>query len=240
MRITASTTFPDTPTLVAEVCAELSTSPLKGRRILVTGGPTPVPIDNVRIITNRFTGRLGTAIADELTLRGANVKFILGKTGLTPPSYIDCTRARTFDEYRGAVLDTLAADEYDAGIFSAAVADYKPQEVTEGKIASGGALKSIPLTPTEKVIDLVHEKFPKMPMVSFKYQENLTHDELMAIAQDRLAKGHLAVVANRGEETGPNGEQIAYIVSKGAEPQRFQDKPEIAAGIADFLEKKLI
>ena len=59
--------IPDTDTLVAEVCAELSTSPLKGRRILVTGGPTPVPVDNVRLITNRFTGKLGTAIADELT-----------------------------------------------------------------------------------------------------------------------------------------------------------------------------
>ena len=231
--------IPDTPTLVAEVCAELSTSSLKGRRILVTGGPTPVPIDSVRILTNRFTGKLGTAIADELTLRGADVKFILGKTGLTPPSYIDCSRARTFDEYRGAVLDTLADDRYDAGIFSAAVADYKPLEVTAGKIASGGALKSIPLTPTEKVIDLVREKFPKTAMVSFKYQETLTHDELMTIARDRLAKGHLAVVANRGEETGPNGEQIAYIVSESAEPQRFQDKPEIAAGIADFLEKAL-
>ena len=74
--------IPDTETLVAEVCAELSTSPLKGRRILVTGGPTPVPIDNVRLITNRFTGKLGTAIADELTLRGAQVQFVLGKTGL--------------------------------------------------------------------------------------------------------------------------------------------------------------
>ncbi len=231
--------IPDTETLVAEVCAELATSLLKGRRILVTGGPTPVPIDSVRLITNRFTGKLGTAIADELTLRGAKVQFVLGKTGLVPPSYIECTRALNFDEYRDAVLEALGEGDYACGIFSAAVADYKPREVAEGKIPSGGALERLELVPTEKVIDLVRERFPEVPMVSFKYQENIDHEELMQIAQSRVDKGHLAVVANRGEETGPNGEQIAYIVSESAEPQRFQDKPEIAAGIADFLEKAL-
>jgi len=231
--------IPDTETLVAEVCAELSTSPLKGRRILVTGGPTPVAIDSVRLITNRFTGKLGTAIADELTLRGANVQFILGKTGLVPPSYIECTRARNFDEYRDAVLEALAKGDYACGIFSAAVSDYKPREVAEGKIPSGGALKSLDLVPTEKVIDLVRKRFPDVPMVSFKYQENIDHEELMQIAQSRVDKGHLAVVANRGEETGKNGEQIAYIVTADAKPEQFTDKPEIAHGIADFLERNL-
>jgi phosphopantothenoylcysteine decarboxylase/phosphopantothenate--cysteine ligase len=231
--------IPDTETLVAEVCAELSTSPLKGRRILVTGGPTPVPIDNVRLITNRFSGKLGTAIADELTLRGAKVQFVLGKTGLVPPEYIECTRARNFDEYRDAVMATLGEGDYAAGIFSAAVADYKTSKVAEGKIPSGGALQSLDLVPTEKVIDLVREKFPDVPMVSFKYQENLAHEELMGIARSRVDKGHLAVVANRGEEVGPNGEQIAYIVSARAEPEKLMSKPAIARGIADFLEKEL-
>lgn len=231
--------IPETDTLVAEVCAELSGSPLKGRRILVTGGPTPVQIDNVRLITNRFTGQLGTAIADELTLRGAKVRFVLGNTGLVPPGYIECARARNFDEYRDAVLDALGEGDYVAGIFSAAVADYKPREVVEGKIPSGGALQSLELVPTEKVIDLVRERFPDVPMVSFKYQEKLDHEQLMRIAQERVDKGHLAVVANRGEEVGPKGEQIAHIVSAGAEPERFVDKSEIARGIADFLERKL-
>ena len=61
----------------------------------------------------------------------------------------------------------------------------------------------------------------------------------MQIAQSRVDKGHLAVVANRGEETGKNGEQIVYIVTAAAKPERFTDKPEIASGIADFLERSL-
>ncbi|GMR24460.1 MAG: hypothetical protein BMS9Abin37_3008 [Acidobacteriota bacterium] len=93
--------------------------------------------------------------------------------------------------------------------------------------------------PTDKVIDLVRERFPDIPMVSFKYQENIAHEELIQIAQTRVDQGHLAVVANRGEETGKSGEQIAYIVTAGAKPERFTDKPEIARGIADFLERTL-
>lgn len=230
--------IPDTQTLVAEVCAELSASPLRGRKILVTGGPTPVPVDNVRIITNRFTGKLGIAIADELTLRGAKAHLVLGKTGLNPPSYVECTKARTFDEYRDAVLDTLDPD-YACGIYSAAVADYKPKRVAEGKIPSGGALQSLDLVPTEKVIDLVLERFPNVPMVSFKYQENLTHDALMDIANSRLEKGHLAVIANRGEERGPKGEHIAWVVTNDADPKKLITKAAIASGIADFLEGAL-
>jgi len=231
--------IPATETLVAEVCAELSDSPLKDQRILVTGGPTPVPIDNVRIITNRFTGKLGIAIATELTLRGAKAHFVLGKTGRSAPSYVECTRTRTFDEYRDAVLETLGSADYAAGIYSAAVADYKPKAVAEGKIPSGGALQSIDLVPTEKVIGLVRERFPDIPMISFKYQENITHDELMGIAQSRLDQGHLAVVANRGEETGPDGEQIAWICTNGTKPRQHVTKPGIASAIADFLERAL-
>ena len=231
--------IPETSTLVAEVCAALSTSPLKGRSLLVTGGPTPTLVDNVRRITNRFTGRLGTEIADELTLRGAKVHLILGETGLTPPDYIPCARIRSFEEYRDAVMSVVGAREFTAGIFSAAVADYKPKEVAEGKIPAGGALKSIELAPTEKVIDLVRNKYAKLPMVSFKYNENIDHDELIEIAKRRVAKGHLAVVANRGEETGPNGEQTAYIVSKAGVSEQLIGKPGIASAITDFLEREL-
>ncbi len=231
--------IPDNDVLVAEVCAELSTSSLRGRRILVTGGPTAVPIDGVRRITNRFTGRLGIEIANELTLRGADAQLILGDAGTSAPSYVECTRVGSFDEYRDAVLAALDGQEHAAGIFSAAVADYRAETVVEGKIPSGGALKTLSLTPTEKIIDQVHGRFAGLPMVTFKYEENVTSDELLEIARRRLAKGHLAVVANRGEETGPKGEQVAYIVSNGEAEGPLVGKRNIAIGIADFLEAKL-
>jgi phosphopantothenoylcysteine decarboxylase / phosphopantothenate---cysteine ligase len=75
-------------------------------------------------------------------------------------------------------------------------------------------------------------------MLPFKYQEGMTHEELMAIARERLGV-YPAIVANRGEERGPAGEQVAYLVSRQGEPRRLVGKPGIARGIADHLEAVL-
>jgi len=233
--------IPSEETLVSEVCREVSTSPLRGQRVLVTGGPTPVPIDAVRRITNRFRGRLGAEIALELHLRGAEVRLIHGDGAFRPPDYVPYRVARTYDEYVQAVTEELAAAPTAAGIFSAAVADYRPKQVLPGKTASGGALSSLELVPTEKVIGLVRQRYPDLFMVTFKYQEGLSHDELMAIGRRRLAglTGPGAVVANRGEESGPHGEQVAWLLAGDAAPRRMESKPAIAAVLADLLEQHL-
>jgi phosphopantothenoylcysteine decarboxylase / phosphopantothenate---cysteine ligase len=228
--------IPHESTLVAEVCRAVSQSSLKNRSILVTGGPTPVKIDNVRRITNRFRGKLGVEISKELYLRGANVLLIHGDGAYRPPASLPYRIARTYDDYREIVNQELSNGNYEMGIFSAAVADYRPPEVKDGKIPSGGAIKGIELVPTVKVIDEVREKFPKLKMISFKYQENLSHDNLISIAKERLKGNDCAVIANRGEETGPNGDQIAWLISKTKEPQRLTGKSGIAIAIADFLE----
>jgi len=231
--------IPSEETLVSEVCREVSTSPLRGVRVLVTGGPTPVPIDAVRRITNRFRGRLGAEIALELHLRGAEVRLIHGDGAFRPPDYVPYRVARTYDEYVQAVTEELAAAPTAAGIFSAAVADYRPQRVLPGKTASGGALAHLELVPTEKVIGLVRQRYPDLFMVTFKYQEGLSHDELMAIGRQRLEglTGPGVVVANRGEESGPHGEQVAWLLTGDAEPRRMESKPAIAAALADLLEE---
>lgn len=228
--------IPHESTLVAEVCRAVSQSPLKNRSILVTGGPTPVKIDNVRRITNRFRGKLGVEITKELYLRGADVLLIHGDGAYRPPASLPYRIAKTYDDYREIVNQELSGRNYEIGIFSAAVADYRPPEVKKGKIPSGGALKGIELVPTVKIIDEVREKFPKLKMISFKYQENISHDRLISIAQERLKGSDLAVIANRGEETGPKGEQIAWLISKTGEPRRLTGKSGIAIAIADFLE----
>lgn len=225
--------------LVAEVCRAVSASPLRGVRVLVTGGPTPVPIDQVRRITSRFRGKLGVRIAEELHLRGAEVCLIHGDGAFRPPDHLPWRLARTYDEYLDAVLDELAARDYAFGIFSAAVADYRPKQVHPGKIPSGGVLSSLELVPTAKVIEQVRERFPELHMTTFKYQEGVAHEALMAVAAERLARGSQAVVANRGEESGPHGEQVAYLAVPGREPQRLVGKRVIAAALADHLEAVL-
>ena len=227
--------LPAEEVLVAEVCRALARSPLAGRAILTTGGPTPVPIDGVRRLTNIFTGELGSRIAEELYLRGANVEHVHGLSSFSPPAWLPHTVVSTYDEYRQHVHTRLAARRFAAGVFSAGVADYAPTVVLPGKTPSGGALAQIDLRPLPKVIDEVRSAHPELYMVTFKYQENLTHEELLVIARERLSDYPL-VVANRGEEKGPHGEQVAHLVTRDGEPRRAVGKRAIAAAIADHLE----
>ena len=226
--------LPAEKAIALHVCRAVSSSSLKDIPILVTGGPTPVPIDNIRRLTNRFTGRLGSYIAEELYFRGAKVKLIHGQGSYTPPNYLPHKIVSTYDEYLTEVMVELA-HPYRFGIFSAAVADYKPAQVFPGKIPSG-ALSKIDLVPTKKIIAEVRAKFPSLGMITFKYQENISHEELISIAQTRLNQGYQMVVANRGEEHQTTGAQVAYLITKEQAPQKAVGKQEIAQAIADYLE----
>ncbi len=230
--------LPPEEALVAAVCRAVSKSPLQGKGILVTGGPTPVPIDSVRRITNVFTGELGARIAEELYLRGAAVRLIHGAGSFQPPAHLPCDRVATYEEYRARVHERLGSGAFVAGVFSAGVADYRPAVVLPGKTPSGGALQRLDLVPVPKVIDEVRERHPDLLMMTFKYQENLSHDELMAIARSRLDRFPL-VVANRGEERGPHGEQVAHLVAADRAPERMVGKLEIARRLADALAERL-
>jgi phosphopantothenoylcysteine decarboxylase / phosphopantothenate---cysteine ligase len=228
--------LPPETEIVAQVIRAVSNSPLKNMPILVTGGATPTPIDNVRILTNRFTGKLSGCIAEELFYRGANVKLIRGQGSYNPPSYLPHIAINTYQEYRETVIKELSQHNYRWAIFSAAVADYQPKQVFSGKIPSGGALQNIELIPTAKIIQEVRAKFPDLGMITFKYQENISHEKLIEIAEARLQQGYQMVVANRGEEKGENGEQIAYLVTANNPPQKIIDKQNIAIALTNWLE----
>lgn len=234
--------------IVMDVCRRLSKSPVKGLKILVTAGPTPVEIDSVRLITNKFSGKLGILTAEELYRRGANVTLLQSYYGMRPPRYLPYKLFKTFDDYANAVK-TMLAKGFHYGVFSAAVADYRPEKVLKGKTPSKGALKNIKLVNTFKVIDIVREQYPDLRMVSFKYEEGKTYDDLSKIAEKRIIKhGHTAVVATDGPTT-ENSEQVAYIFYKDPQKDKtgvevyndtYVGKVEIAKGVADFIEKNCL
>jgi phosphopantothenoylcysteine decarboxylase / phosphopantothenate---cysteine ligase len=225
--------LPDTELLCVAVGRALSRSPLQGRRILVTAGPTPVPIDGVRRILNRFRGRLGALVAEELVWRGAEAELLLGDGAWRPKAPVPTTIARSYDDYRDLCLDRVRQGLF-AGVFSAGVADYRPREPVAGKIASGQPSLQLELVPTEKVIDLACAADPAMHCVAFKYLEQVSTDELLAVARRRLGRASL-VVATRGAET-QGEEQRAHLVT--AEAERAVDgKRHIARAIADHLER---
>lgn len=229
--------LPDLEEIVMRTARALSRSPLRGQAILVTGGPTPVPLDGIRRLTNRFTGQLGVEIAKALWLSGAEIKLILGHSGLQPPAWLPHTIVPDYATYRATVLSTLAEQPYRAGIFSAAVADYAPEAVVDGKLPSGQQELVFQLRPTAKVIQEVKTRFPELALISFKFEQNLSHDALMQIARSRLAQGHAAVVANRAEEQG--AEQVAWLVSPEQPEQKIEGKTAIGLALCAWLESHL-
>ncbi|MCB1395818.1 MAG: phosphopantothenoylcysteine decarboxylase [Rhodobacter sp.] len=224
--------LPDTEVLCIAVGRALSTSPLLGRKIMVTAGPTPVPIDGVRRIVNRFRGRLGARVAEELTWRGAEAELILGDGAWRPKTPMPITVTRTYDEYRDTVVARAKSGLW-AGIFSAGVADYRPKQAVSGKIASGQASLMLELEPTEKVIDMAMDAGGAMHTIAFKYLEGVTEDELVRVAAKRLDRCGL-VVATRGEDTRGTEQRALMVTPQGVTP--VDDKRAIAAAIADHLE----
>ena len=230
--------LPSKEILVAETIRSIHPAPLKGSEILITGGSTPVYLDNIRCITTRFTGALSIEIAKECYFQGANVHLVLGAPRQAPPDYLKTHFVENFDEYEETVKQILEAHPISAGIFSAAVADFRPESVFPGKIPSGQP-QTMKLVTTKKITEQVSEKFPKLFMVTFKYEEQVTHEQLMTIAQSKLKKGSSIVVANRGEEKGKQGEQIAWLVEKDLLPEKMVGKPQIALTLLHCLAEKL-
>lgn len=224
--------LPDTEVLCVAVGRALSTSPLRDKRIMVTAGPTPVPIDGVRRIVNRFRGRLGADVTEELVWRGADAELLLGDGAWRPRAPMPLAIARTYDAYRDMVLERVQAGLF-AGVFSAGVADYRPKTVVDGKIVSGAAEYPLLLEPTEKVIDLAMAANPAMHTIAFKYLEKVSEDELVRVAAKRLDRARL-VVATRGEDTRGREQRALMVTSAGV--VAVDGKAAIARAIADHLE----
>lgn len=232
--------LPDGEVIVAETIRALSQSALKGKRLLVTGGPTPVWIDRIRYITTRFTGELAIEIGKEAYFHGANPQLILGRGSKIPPSYLPVIWVQSYQEYLKEVEQQVALDPSQIGIFSAAVADYQPESFFDGKLPSQKKIQNLPLIPTEKVIQRLQKKFPELFMVTFKYEESISHEALMKLARDRLKGGHRMVVANRGEETGPQGQQVAWLVGTTGVEQRAEGKQTIASRLMEHLQTEFV
>ena len=134
------------------------------------------------------------------------------------------------------MLQTAAETPLAAAILSAAVADYRPRQAYPGKLASGQPQLSLELEPTAKVINLLRQAAPNLPMVTFKVLQGASEQELLAEAQRRLQHFQL-VVANHAEQVS-GSEQTAWLVHANG-TSRHQGKAAIATAIVDWLEGHL-
>ena len=148
--------MPGPQTLLAYIEKEIACEKdLKGKKILVTAGPTQEAIDPVRYITNHSSGKMGYSVAKAAMLRGADVTLVSGRTAIEPPMFVKVVPIVTAKEMFDAV--TSVSDEQDIIIKAAAVADYRPAVVSSEKVKKKDGEMSIALERTDDILKYLGE-----------------------------------------------------------------------------------
>ncbi len=185
--------MPDVPELVERVRGHFVARDLEGKRVLITAGPTREPIDPVRYISNRSSGRMGYALADAARRRGAIVTLISGPTALPVPLGVDVIRVITAAEMHDAVM--AAVSQNQIVIKAAAVSDFTPVTVAATKIKKreGTDALTIELRKTPDILAEVGRLAPRPFIVAFAAET----DHVEENAKEKLArKGADLIVAN--------------------------------------------
>ena len=212
---------------------------LAGRRIVVTAGPTWEPIDPVRFVGNRSTGRMGFAVAREAFARGADVTLVVGPGTVQPPEGPRLVEVATAEEMRMAVLET--ADDADAVVMAAAVADFRPREAAPSKLKKEGGPPGLELVPTPDILAELGEVKGDRILVGFAAEteevEEAGRTKLVAKRLDLLVANE---VGREGTGFGSEENHAAILSRTGDdEPLRDWTKAELAAAICDRLTKLL-
>ncbi len=239
----AKAKIPEVETIVEAVIGRLGPRDLQGMKFVLTAGPTRGWFDDVRFITNPSTGKMGIALTKEIIQRGGEVTLILGPSCIEPPIDAKSIQVGTTNEMLDAVMAEI---EQDTKVFisSAAVLDYIPAEVEDGKRASGNEF-SITLKPTPKIINTVREKHKDLFIVGFKVESGVTDEELQARARVKIDSGVCdIVVANdakrEGVAFGTDTNQVIIVGRNGyTKTLDMSSKRDIARGIIDVILEKV-
>ena len=183
--------MPEPETLLAYIERETACEKdLKGKKILVTAGPTQEAIDPVRYITNHSSGKMGYAIAKTAMLRGADVTLVSGCTAIEPPMFVNLVPVVTAKDMYEAV--TSVSDEQDIIIKAAAVADYRPAKVSDEKIKKSEGQMSIELERTDDILKYLGEH---KPTGQFLCGFSMETQNVIENSRAKLVKKNLDMVA---------------------------------------------
>ncbi len=218
--------------VVASVFKMLSRNFFHDKRILVIGGRSEEPIDSMRIITNRSSGIMAVELAKRAFERGANVELWMGGCSTVLPDYIPTRRFSTV----GDLIEMVRGIDHDAVLVPAALADFTPRRVVEGKISSDEGF-GLELDPLPKVLPLIRTRCPVV--IGFKAESGLTREQLTERARSRIEMYDLAaVVANDIDVVGKKSSS-ATLVTRSDARDITGTKAEISDAILDYCVKKL-
>jgi phosphopantothenoylcysteine decarboxylase/phosphopantothenate--cysteine ligase len=221
----------------------LSQKDLKGERILITGGPTQEPIDPVRFITNRSSGKMGYALAKVAKRRGAEVVLVTGPTSLPIPRRdIDVVSVRTADEMREAVLAHM--EGCTVVIKAAAVSDYRPKVISLKKLKKADPYTSLELERTRDILGEIGRKKGDRILIGFAAET----EDLIGNASKKLMEKNLDFivvndVTKPGAGFGLDTNQVKILYPSGeVKDLPLMSKEEVSSFILDdvirLLKKK--
>jgi phosphopantothenoylcysteine decarboxylase/phosphopantothenate--cysteine ligase len=214
---------------------------LEGWHVVVSAGGTAEPIDPVRYIGNRSSGRMGVAVADAALARGARVTLIRGMTSVEPPAGARIVDAPTAAEMRHAVLDALA--DADALVMAAAVADFRPRVAAAGKVARSDGLV-LELEPTEDILaeaaTTAHEHRPatgRRPLIVGFAAETGSLDRVPEKAARKRVDLMVANdVSEPGSGFGTDTNRVTFLrPGHPPEPRPLASKAQVAHELLDRL-----
>jgi phosphopantothenoylcysteine decarboxylase/phosphopantothenate--cysteine ligase len=212
---------------------------LRGRRVLVSAGGTREPLDDVRFIGNRSSGRMGIAVAEEARRRGADVTVVAANIAVPPPGGIELVQAPTAADLEREVL--ARADEADVVVMAAAVADYRPAEVVAGKRGKGAQAWTIELEPTTDVLKTLGGRGGDALLVGFAAESGA---EAIERARGKLTDKNVNLVVfndvSRSDIGFDSDDNEVVLVGRNGE-RRIEKAPkrEVAGAILDEVARLL-
>jgi phosphopantothenoylcysteine decarboxylase / phosphopantothenate---cysteine ligase len=213
--------------------------PLAGKRVLVTAGGTREPLDAVRYIGNRSSGRMGVALAAEARRRGAEVTLIASNLTVPAPEGVEVVDAPTADDVES---ETSARSDADVVLMAAAVSDYRPSETEVGKRPKDEQVWRIELEPTTDVLKALGERRTNgQVLVGFAAE---TGDGGLERARRKFATKQVDFIVYNDvsrEDVGFDAEENEVVIVSAEGERRVDKAPkdEIAAAILDEVEHRL-
>lgn len=213
---------------------------LQNHRVLVTAGPTEEPLDPVRFMTNRSSGKMGFALAEAAVLRGAKVTLVSGPTNLVAPSGIRVVKVRTAKEMSDAVLANL--DENDILLMAAAVSDFRPKEILEHKLKKADAKEILELERTADILTATASRKGTRIHVGFSVE---TENEIENSRLKLQNKGLDFIVLNNPLQEGAgfavDTNRVTIIDASGTiEKLPLMSKAEVSEKILDRVSSLLL
>ena len=218
-----------------EICC---TKDLKGKKVLITAGPTMEKIDPVRFISNHSTGKMGYALAENAMLRGAEVTLITGKTSIPKPDFVKVIDITSAQEMYDAVDEVF--DMQDIVIMSAAVADYRPKMAAEEKIKKKSDDAILELERTMDILGTMSKRKKNQFLCGFSMET----ENMLENSKEKLEKKNLDMIcANNlkveGAGFGTNTNVVTMITAEEIKELPLKSKKEVASDILDMILLKI-